>query len=139
MANGKASSKARKMRRRYFAAPSHVVHRQFTVPVSGTETKMMGLRRAALRAGDRVVIDRGQGLEGNYAEKDTKVKDVQGKVLRVDYKRRLVYIEDLKERKRGNKVADRPIDPRNLTIIAFDLTDPRRKAKLEKLNAQALE
>ena len=100
---------------------------------------MMGLRRAALRAGDRVVIDRGQGLEGNYAEKDTKVKDVQGKVLRVDYKRRLVFIEDLKERKRGNKVADRPIDPRNLTIIAFDLTDPKRKAKLEKLNAQALE
>lgn len=138
MGHRQTSSKPRKQRRRHFEAPSHVVHRKFTVPVSGSEAKMPGIRRAPVRAGDRVVIDRGQGLEGNYSDKDSKVKDVQGKVLRVDYKRRLVFIEDLKERKRGNKVADRPIDPRNITIIGFDLTDPRRKAKLEKMNQEAL-
>lgn len=139
MAKHTSSSKARKMRRRHFQAPAHQRHRKFTVLVSGSETKMAGIRRAAVRAGDRVAIDRGQGLEGNYSNKDTKVKDVEGKILRVDYKRRLLFIEDLKQRKRGNKVADRPIDPRNVTIIAFDLTDPRRKAKLEKRNAEALE
>ncbi len=139
MSNRHPSSKARNTRRRHFQAPAHQRHREFTVLVSGSETKMPGIRRAPVRAGDRVAIDRGQGVEGNYSDKDTKVKDVEGKILRVDYKRRLVFIEDLKQRKRGNKVADRPIDPRNITIIGFDLTDPRRKAKLTKMNDEALE
>jgi ribosomal protein uL24 len=131
-----SSSKARKQRKRHFQAPKHVIHRQFTVPVSGAEAKYPNIQRATVRKGDRVVIDRGQGAAGNYTDKDTKVKDVQGKVSRVDYKRRLVFIEDLKMRKRGNKVADRPVDPRNITILAFDVTDKRRKETLDKMNAR---
>ncbi len=74
-------------------------------------------------------------VDGGYTEKDNKVKDAEGKISRVDYKRHLVFIEDLKQRKRGNKVADRPVDPRNVWIVRFDETDPKRKAKLEAMNA----
>lgn len=137
MAKPGTSSKPRKQRRRHFQAPAHLQHRQFTVHVSGAEAKYPGIRRAVVHKGDRVVIDRGQGDAGGYTSKEAKLKDVQGKVTRVDYKRHLVYIEDLKQRKRGNKVADRPIEPRNITILAFDTTDPWRKAKLERMNAHA--
>jgi ribosomal protein uL24 len=131
------SAKPRKQRRRHFQAPAHKVHRQFTVQVFGAEAKYPGIRRAPLHKGDSVVVLRGQGVDGGYTEKDNKVKDAEGKIARVDYKRHLVFIEDLKERKRGNKVADRPIDPRNVWIVRFDDSDPRRKAKLEAMNAQA--
>ena len=138
MVNKVGSSKPGKQRKRHFQAPKHKVHKQFTAPIAGAtpaETAYPFLRRAPVRRGDRVEIDRGQG-EPRYADKDTKVRFVQGKVARVDYKRHLVYIEDLKMRKRGNKVADRPIDPRNISIVAFDTSDKRRKAWLEKMNAR---
>ena len=136
MGNGLVSSKARKQRKAHFQAPKHLVHRQFTVPVSGSQTQYPNIYRAALRTGDRVEVERGQGVDGGYTDKDSKVKGAQGKVLRVDYKRHLVFVEDLKERKRGNKVADRAVDPRNVTILAFDTTDKRRKAKLEAMDAR---
>jgi ribosomal protein uL24 len=136
MGNGVASSKPRKQRKAHFQAPKHAIHHQFTVPVSGGNTQYPNIYRAVVRAGDRVEVERGQGAEGGYTDKDAKVKGAQGKVLRVDYKRRLVFIEDMKQRKRGNKVADRPVDPRNITILAFDTTDKRRKAKLEALDAR---
>jgi large subunit ribosomal protein L26e len=131
-----ASAKPGKQRKRHFNAPAHVVHKQFTVPVDGAFAKYPNIRRAAVRKGDRVEIDRGQGEKGGYTDKDTKVNEVQGKISRVDYKRHLVVVEDLKQRKRGNKVADRPVDPRNITILTFDTTDKRRKAKLDAMNAR---
>ena len=134
MGSGMVSSKPGKQRKAHFQAPKHVVHRQFTVPVSGSQTQYPNIYRATVRAGDRVEVERGQGVEGGYTEKDNKVKGAQGKVLRVDYKRHLVFVEDMKERKRGNKVADRPVDPRNIAILTFDTTDKRRKAKLEAMN-----
>ena len=135
MSHQRGSSKPGKQRKRYFQAPAHIKHRQFTVPVSA-EAKYPNIQRAVVRKGDRVDIQRGQGEEGGYTDKDSKVKFVQGKILRVDYKRRLVFVEDLKARKRGNKVADRPVDPRNIEIIAFDTSDKRRKAKLDAMNAR---
>jgi ribosomal protein uL24 len=122
------SAKARKQRRAFFQAPKHRIYRDFVVPHDTVgDKKFNRIKRAVVRKGDTVVIRRGQ----KTGEKDTNVKRVEGKVLRIDYNRRLLFIEDLKIRKRGNKVADRPVEPRNVTIVAFDLTDPRRKAKLE--------
>lgn len=136
--NGRqVSSKPGKQRRRHFNAPAHLKRRQFTVQVSVNEPKYGAIRRATVRKGDKVEILRGQGAAGGYTDKDTKVKEHQAKITRVDYKRHLVYLEDLKTRKRGNKVADRPIDPRNIEILAFDTTDPQRKAKLDRLKADA--
>lgn len=134
MSTKHASAKASKQRKRHFNAPAHKVHRQFTVPVDGAFAKYPNIRRATIHKGDKVEIDRGQGEAGGYTDKDSLVNGVQGKVSRVDYKRHLVYIEDLKQRKRGNKVAERPIDPRNVTILTFDVTDKRRKAKLDAMN-----
>ena len=136
MGSGIASSKARKQRKAHFQAPKHLVHRQFTVPVSGSQTQYPNIYRAPVREGDRVEVERGQGTKPGYSDKDHKVKGAQGKVLRVDYKRHLVFVEDLKQRKRGNKVADRAVDPRNITILAFNTEDKRRKAKLEAMDAR---
>jgi len=137
MHNRRISSKPRKQRRRHFEAAAHQVRKQFTVQVYGAEAKFPGIHRATVHKGDKVVILRGQGTAGGYTDKDSKVKDHEGKVTRVDYKRRLVFVEELKQRKRGNKVADRPVSPRNVWIVAFDTTDPKRKAALTKLNESA--
>jgi len=124
------SAKPRKQRRLYFQAPKHKVHRGFVVPHDWqNDKKFSRVKRVAVRKGDTVFIRRGK----ESSEKDTKVKKVEAKVSRVDYKRRLVFVEDLKIRKRGNKVADRPVDPRNIVIVSLDLTDPQRKAKLERI------
>lgn len=131
------SSKPGKQRRRHFQAPAHRTRKQFTVKVYGAEAKYPGIHRAPVHKGDKVEIMRGQGEAGGYTDKDSKVKLHEGKVTRVDYKRRLVFVEDLKQRKRGNKVADRPVDPRNVVIVLFDTTDPRRKELLEKMNEAA--
>jgi ribosomal protein uL24 len=130
-----ASSKAGKQRKRHFQAPKHKVYRRLRVRNQDAKFRE-AVPRVTVRKGDRVLVFRGQGEGGGYADKDSKVKDVEGKVVRVDYKRHLVYIEDLKMRKRGNKVADRPVEPNNLWIMQLDLTDPKRKAWLESERAK---
>jgi ribosomal protein uL24 len=135
MVQRSVSSKPRKQRARYFQAPKHIIHRSLTV--RNRDAKFPNVPRVTVRKGDRVFIFRGQGEKGGYVDKDTKVRKVEAKVARVDYKRRLVFLEDLKIRKRGNKVADRPVEPHNLWIITLDTTDPRRKAELEELNRRA--
>lgn len=124
------SGKARKQRARYFQAPRHVRHRQMTAPV--VDPQYVNVPRAAIRKGDTVEILRGQG----DPEKDRNVLGVKAPVVRVDYKRRVIFLQDIKIRKRGNKVADRPIDPSNVRIVKLDLTDRRRKAKLDETNAK---
>ncbi len=124
------SSKPGKQRKRHFSAPKHKVHRRLTVRNQDAKFRD-AVPRVTVRKGDRVWVMRGQGEEGGYVDKDSKVKDVEGKVVRVDYKRQLIYLEDVKMRKRGNKVADRPIEPNNVWIMQLDLSDPKRKARLE--------
>ncbi|HEX9708909.1 MAG TPA: 60S ribosomal protein L26 [Candidatus Thermoplasmatota archaeon] len=126
----KASSKPRKQRKRHFNAPRHKVHRRLRVRNQDPKFRD-AVKRLTVRTGDRVMIRAGQGEEGGYVDKDSQVKDVEGKVVRVDYKRQLIFLEDVKMRKRGNKVADRPVEPNNVWIMQVDLSDARRKAWLE--------
>jgi ribosomal protein uL24 len=129
------SSKPGKQRRRHFNAPKHLVNRRLRVRNQDPKFRV-AVPRVTVRKGDRVLVFRGQGEDGGYTDKDTKVRDVEGKVVRVDYKRQLVYLEDVKMRKRGNKVADRPIEPNNIWIMQLDLSDPKRKAWLERERAR---
>jgi ribosomal protein uL24 len=135
MASHSVSSKPRKQRARYFQASKHQIHR--TLTVRNRDNKYPNVPRVVVRKGDRVFIFRGQGEKGDYVDKDTKIRKVEGKVSRVDYKRRLIFIEDLKIRKRGNKVADRPVEPHNVWVVTLDTTDARRKARLEELDRKA--
>ncbi len=129
------SSKPRKQRRRHFNAPKHQIHRRMRVRNEDAKFRA-AVPRVTVRKGDRVMVVKGQGDEGGYTDKDSKVKDAEGKVVRVDYKRQLIFIEDVKMRKRGNKVADRPIEPNNVWVMQLDLSDPKRKAWLEAERAK---
>ena len=78
-----------------------------------------GRRSFPIRVGDKVRIMRGDN------------KGVEGKVTRVDRKNYKVYIENVvRENLRGEKVLI-PIHYSNLMIIELDLSDPRRKERLE--------
>lgn len=132
------SAKARKQRKRHFQAPKHRVYRQLRVPNRDLKYKD-AVPTLTVRRGDIVRVRSGQGVSGDYVDKDTKVKDVEGKVSRVDYKRQLLFIEDLKIRKRGNKVADRPIEPQNVWVIKLDLTDAKRREWLDAERAKTKE
>lgn len=129
------SSKPRKQRRRHFQAAKHTVYRRMRVRNQDAKFRE-AVPRLTVRKGDRVYVMKGQGKEGGYSDKDSMVKEAEGKVVRVDYKRHLVFIEDVKMRKRGNKVADRPVEPSNLWIMQLDLSDPKRKAWLEAERAK---
>ena len=114
-----SSRKPSKQRKRLFQAPLHKRGKIMSVNLSPELRERYGRRSFPIRVGDKVRIMRGDN------------KGVEGKVTRVDRKNYKVYIENVvRENLRGEKVLI-PIHYSNLMIIELDLSDPRRKERLE--------
>jgi large subunit ribosomal protein L24 len=79
-------------------------------------------RRSALVVkGDTVKVLRG----------DEKVRNVEGKVTKVDSKSGKVVIEGITIASADGTLKQRPVHSSNLVITKLNLTDPWRKEKLE--------
>jgi len=114
-----SSKKPSKQRKRLFQAPLHRRGKIMSVNLSPELRERYGRRSFPIRVGDKVRIMRGDN------------KGVEGKVTRVDRKNYKVYVENVvRENQRGEKVPI-PIHYSNLMIIELDLSDPRRKERLE--------
>ncbi len=114
-----SSKKPSKQRKRLFQAPLHRRGKIMSVNLSPELRERYGRRSFPIRVGDKVRIMRGDN------------KGVEGKVTRVDRKNYRVYVENVvRENQRGEKVPI-PIHYSNLMIIELDLSDPRRKERLE--------
>ncbi len=114
-----SSKKPSKQRKRLFQAPLHRRGKIMSVNLSPELRERYGRRSFPIRVGDKVRIMRGDN------------RGVEGKVTRVDRKNYRVYIENVvRENQRGEKVPI-PIHYSNLMIIELDLSDPRRKERLE--------
>ncbi len=116
---GISSRKPSKQRKRLFQAPLHRRGKIMSVNLSPELREKYERRSFPIRVGDKVRIMRGDN------------RGVEGKVTRVDRKDYRVYIENVvRENQRGEKVPI-PIHYSNLMIIELDLSDPRRREKLE--------
>lgn len=87
----------------------------------------LGRRNLPLRSGDKVVV-----IRGDFKGKETKVRDVNLKKLKVT-------LEDVKREKVDGTEVRPLIDPSNLVITEPDLSDPRREAIVERAGGEVEE
>ncbi len=114
------STQARKQRKARRKARLHLQQKFAHAHLSPDLRKKHGYRNVQLRKGDKVKVMRGQ-----FRKKEDLVE-------RVDLKREQVYVRGVElVKKDGSKVLY-PLRASNLMITSLDLSDKKRKAKLQK-------
>ena len=115
------SSKPRKQRKAIYDAPLHRKRKMISSHLEGSLIKKHNVRSLPVIKGDTVTVMRG------------KWKGFSGKVIKVNVPKRKVIVEGVTLKKSDSTEVELPLDPSNLMITKLDLSDKKRKAKLEKL------
>ena len=115
------SKQPRKVRKALYNAPLHKRRKMISSHLSDELIWKYDTRSVPVRKGDTVKIIRG-ALQGHVE-----------KVVKIDTKKRKILIEGATIAKADGTRIPRLIDPSNVIITKLDLTDPRRKAKIESL------
>jgi large subunit ribosomal protein L24 len=115
------SKQARKQRKRQYNAPEHIRRKMVASHLSEELMKQYKRRSAMVVVGDTVKVLRG----------DEKVRDVEGKVTKVDTKNGKVIIEGITMASADGTLNERPVHSSNLVITKLNLNDPWRKERLE--------
>ncbi len=116
----RSSSQPRKMRKRMiYQARLHEKNRQLVAPLSTELREKYGIRRVRVRKGDRVLVVRGS------------FKGHEGKVVGVDIDNMRIFVEGANLKKADGTEVPFPIHPSKVVVTELDLSDPRRKEKLQ--------
>ena len=115
------SYQPRKQRKMIYEAPKHIRRKMMRSHLSDELYGRYGIRNFVVRKGDIVRV-----MRGNF-------KGHEGKVVEVNLKNMKVAVEGVTIRRTDNKSVQRWLDPSNLMIVKFNLSDPKRKDKLYKL------
>ncbi len=115
----KESVQRRKQRKYNYNAPYHVKGKFLASNLSKELRQKHGTRSIRVRKGDKVKI-----MRGNF-------KGKEGTVERVDAQRTKVYITKIEHAKTDNTKSAISLHPSSLMIIELDLSDKKRKAKLQ--------
>jgi large subunit ribosomal protein L24 len=124
-----ASQQARKQRKFLLNAPMHFRHKQTSVHLSKELRDKLGVRSLPVRAGDKVMV-----IKGDH-------KGRSGKVAEVDLKGPWVKIEGITRKKADGTEVLVKFRPWNLIITDLNMKDPWRKKIIERRGgaAQAVE
>lgn len=117
---GIKSSKRRKQRKYLFNAPLHVKRKQLSSHLSEELRNKYNTRSITVRKGDTVKVARG-GLKGHV-----------GKISEIHTRKMMVAIEKAALTKADGKSIPKLIHPSNLVIIKLDISDPKRRDKLQR-------
>lgn len=115
------SAQPRKQRKILYTAPSHLRSKFLHAHLSKELRERYHRRSIRVRKGDNVIVVRGDS------------KGHEGKVVRVDTERGFVYIEGLTMKDSRGRTVLKPIHASKIIITKLDLSDERRRAKLEAL------
>lgn len=110
----------RKQRKQLYTAPAHLRHKFMTAPLSPELAASKGVKALPLRKGDTVQVMRGDH------------KGFEGKVNRVDLKRRRIFIEGLTREKVDGTTIFVPVHPSKVMIKNLKLDDKWRQAVVER-------
>ncbi|GBF35977.1 MAG TPA: 50S ribosomal protein L24 [Methanothermococcus okinawensis] len=116
------SKQPRKQRKALFNAPLHRRHQIMSAMLSKELKEKYKKNALPVRKGDVVRIMRGD------------FKNVEGKVLKVDYKSYKIHVEGAFIKKQNGKEVPYPIHPSNVMIIKLDESDERRFKFLERID-----
>ncbi|MEM0480965.1 MAG: 50S ribosomal protein L24 [Candidatus Aenigmatarchaeota archaeon] len=114
------SKKARKQRKRLKEAKWHERHKLLSAHLSKELREKYKRRSFPIRAGDEVLI-----MRGDY-------KGKKGKVVKVDYKKLKIYVEGITVKRADGTEKLVPIHPSNVMIVNLNLSDKKRIEKLEE-------
>lgn len=123
----KSSTQPRKQRKYRYNAPLHVKQKMLHVHLAPSLRSVYGTRQLQVRKGDKVRI-----LRGQFRKKE-------GKVERVNLKRERVFVHGVELVKHDGTKVLYPLAPSNLLLIDLDLSDKKRKGKLERAKAKGKE
>jgi len=118
-----ASSLPRKQRKGRAHAPLHIRHRMIACHLDRALRNEYSTRSVPVKKGDTVKILRGS--EG--------IKGMEAKVANVDLKHLTLTLEGVTIGKADSTQKARPIQPSNCVITKLDMSDPKRKEKLNKI------
>ncbi len=113
------SSKPRKQRKNQKNLPLHRGSKIIRSPLDPVKYGRSSIRRVTLRTGDTVKVLRGSRT-GH-----------EGKVAKIDLKKRKVSIEKALIHKADNKEVTIWFDASNLVVTKLDLSDPVRKERFK--------
>ncbi len=115
----KGSAQVRKQRKYKVNAPLHIKKKFVHIHLSKNLRNKYPTRNVQARKNDKVRI-----MRGKFAKKE-------GKIERIDLKRERVFVTGAEIiKKDGSKILV-PLDASNLMAIVLDLSDRKRKSKLE--------
>lgn len=116
----KSSTQPRKQRKYAYNAPYHVKGKLLSAHLSKELSDKYNTRSVRVRTGDTVKI-----MRGSHAGKE-------GKVERVDLQRTKIFVENISIDKHDGSKVGFGLHPSNVLVVALNLDDKKRKAKLEK-------
>ncbi len=112
--NNIKSSKPKKQRKFHYTKPLHRKQQGLAAHVDKKISGQLGVKSLALRKGDTVRIDSG------------KNKEKTGKIVEVNYKKGVVFIEKIVRKKANGEEVPVPIHASNLIITDADKSDAKR-------------
>lgn len=121
----KKSVQPRKQRKYAYNAPYHIKGKFLAANLSKDLREKYGVRSLRLRVGDKVKV-----LRGNH-------KGKEGKIESVDVQRTFVNVAKIEHIKPDGSKRPIPLHPSSVQIIEPDLSDKKRKAKLENAKQEA--
>ncbi len=101
------SATRRKSRKNYFRAPIHERRKQVKAPLSSELRKELKKRNSVVKKGYTVKVMRGSH------------KGKEGRVIRVSYMKRLIYIEGITRPNARGEDKPTPIHPSNVVITSI--------------------
>ncbi len=120
----KSSIQPRKQRKYAYNAPLHIKQKMVSSHLSPELRKKYGFRNLQLKKGDKVRV-----MKGQYSKKEAKID-------RIDLKRERIYLTGVEIVKKDGTKLPLKFIASNLMIIELNLTDKKRKQKLEQKNKE---
>lgn len=127
MIKRKGSKKPKKMRKNYFNRSLHRRQKKMMAPLTEEARIEYGIKRAPVRTGDQVIVEKGD------------FKDHIGEVVRVDRKDYQVYLEGVSIEKPSGQDVNIPVKPWDVSIMELKMDEVRRETLKRKEKSEKLE
>ena len=110
-----------------YQAPAHIVHRFFSAHLSPDLKKKHNTNAIPVKTGDTVRVMRGDR------------KGFEGKIIRVNRKKRRIYVEGVTREKVDGSSIPIPIHPSKVMVVTLNLDDKWRRESLNRKTQQPIQ
>ena len=118
------SVQPRKQRKMMYEAPLHKRQKMVSVNLSKDLKKKFKKRNIPVKTGDKVEVVRGE------------FKGIKSIINKIDLKKTIIVLEDVKRSKTDGTEIRVPIHPSNLRLIEPDMTDKKRQKIVKRVKGE---